>query len=269
MMKFLWQLFLPGRGDLSAPGSHDRIFWENQPACVYAIGDVHGHSELAAKLEAEIFEEAHDLPGTKWIVYLGDIVDRGPASASMIDLLLSRPPTGFKRKCILGNHEVMMLQFLRVPRKNLNWLDFGGQETLYSYGLDSGQIEQIRFSSKDGRSLLDSYVPDEHVKLLETMPVMIGSKDFILVHAGLRAGISPDKQSVFDLTTIREGFVDQEHDFGRVVVHGHTPVAKPEVSQYRVNVDTGAYATGLLTAARLRPGKNVSVMSVGHDNASG
>ena len=211
-------------------------------------------------LEDKIADDATE-PEDAEIVFLGDLIDRGPQSANVIDHLLSAQPSGIRRRFIAGNHEIMFLQFLAAPGRNLAWLDFGGLETLASYGISSSQVATFKSSNTNAQRYLKSHVPDEHVSFLKSMPLLIEYPHCILVHAGLRPGVALANQSANDLTGIRSEFLQSSTDFGKLVIHGHTPVSQAEHHGNRINVDTGAYATGCLSAARLEANGDVTFLT--------
>ncbi|MEO5806656.1 metallophosphoesterase family protein [Devosia sp.] len=232
--------------------SRERISADVWPAVIYAIGDVHGCRNQLDQLLAQIKVDAADIAGEKWIVMLGDYVDRGPQSAGVLDLLCAAPPAGFKRICLAGNHEVMFLEFLDNPRTEADWLRYGGIETLQSYG-----IVGETFGGKDmnaRRAILASHIPDEHIDLLKSLPVMISLPDTVFVHAGVRPGVLLQEQAEADLIWMREPFLGYDGALPYRVVHGHTPESDPVVLPHRIGIDTAAYATGVLTALKMTPG---------------
>lgn len=220
------------------------------PSVIYAIGDVHGCIAELEFLESLIVADAAAVDGEKWIVMLGDYLDRGPASAAVLDHLCRKPPAGFRRILLAGNHETMFLSYLQEPTRDDNWLRFGGIETLASYGMDLDRF--ISGSLSDRRRLLAVHIPDEHLALLSDLPVMLSVPGTSFVHAGLRPGLPLDRQADSDLLWIREPFLSSD-DLPTRVVHGHTPIGQPSLGPNRIGIDTGAYATGILTAARLGP----------------
>ena len=230
------------RAHLSAPE------W---PAAIYAIGDVHGCLTELRGLEQRIVEDAAAVEGEKWLVYLGDLVDRGPDSVGVLDRLLARPPQGFRRICLAGNHEIMMLAFLDNPASQPEWLQFGGQQTLASYGIDAARL--LATPARQRRAILDSHVPQDHVEFLTDLPLTLSLPGVVFVHAGLRPDIPVDRQAENDLLWIREEFFRAPPLPGRLVVHGHTPARDAVMLPGRICVDTGAFATGRLTAVRLSP----------------
>lgn len=225
---------------------------------VYAVGDVHGEARLLASLTDMIEADARELPGRKIIIFLGDYLDRGPQTAQVMDDLIRRRPAGFEVFHLCGNHEQMFLDFLDAPHPAHNWLRHGGIETLASYGIE---MDLRRVSRTALSALLASHIPDEHVIFLKGLPDIIRCKDMIFVHAGIRPGVPLELQARQDVLWIRDGFLDQALDPTRTVVHGHTPSAKPVLAPGRIGVDTGAYASGQLTAVRLRAGEDPLFLS--------
>lgn len=240
-----------------------RVVLAEEPAAIYAIGDVHGHLELLRALEALIVEDAESIPGEKWIVMLGDYVDRGPASAQVIDHLLGTPPVGFIRFCIAGNHEAEMVNFMRSPSAGSAWLTFGGHETLRSYGIAE---ERIVGSRRRLQQLVASHVPDEHLAFIAGLPVMIETPNFVFVHAGIRPGVATAEQSLQDLLWYRDDFAERYDELGKTVVHGHTIRDEVLLSPGRIAVDTGAFLTGRLSAVKLTAGGGVSVVAERQDS---
>lgn len=231
--------------------SYQRLTATDLPAVIYAIGDVHGHLNLLKALERQIFDDGALVGGEKWIVMLGDYIDRGPQSAQVIDHLLEPLDKNWQRICLCGNHEHAMALSLRDKGDFKIWLDFGGIETLMSYGITFQQINDLQKSWPDLKQVLDTHIPMAHRKFLASLASMLRVPGYVFVHAGLRPGISLDHQSDNDLLWIRNSFIGSEFDFGSTVVHGHTAIEEPYISPRRINIDTGAYATGCLTAIRI------------------
>lgn len=240
-------------GGNDEPGGAPRLSAAERPPLIYAVGDVHGCLDALKALEAKISADAAGEPGEKWLVMLGDYVDRGPQSAQVLDHLTAPPPAGFVRICLRGNHEAAMLAALEDGARIERWLAFGGEATLASYGLNATQISTLAGAGK-ARSklqLLQAYVPDEHVAFLTGLPVMLSVPGYVFVHAGLRPGVPLERQRDSDLLWIRDEFLVADHDFGVVVVHGHTPAVEPFLSPRRIGIDTGCFASGRLTGLRV------------------
>lgn len=233
------------------------------PDVIYAIGDVHGCLQQLVQLEDRIVADAAGAAGDRLIIMLGDLVDRGPDSAGVIDHMMRPPPAGFARLCLMGNHEAAMLEFLGRPRRGDGWLEFGGVETLLSYGLSLEQIQTASVSARQFRRLIETYLPDEHVQFLDALPLTIETPEAIFVHAGLRPGLPLGDQPETDLLWYRDDFSADYAEFGKVVVHGHSIVEEPLVAPYRIAIDTGCFATGRLTAVKLQSGRPPELIGVG------
>jgi serine/threonine protein phosphatase 1 len=221
----------------------------------YAIGDVHGRLDLLEDLLARIEADHRARPPAKaYLVFLGDLVDRGPDSRGVIDRLLNDPP-GFARNIFIrGNHEEFFEGALDGDQAMLqNWLVYGGTECCESYGISGGWL--INASPPDILTRLATTVPASHRKFLENMADSFRFGDYLFVHAGIRPGVALESQSSKDLRWIRDGFLDDRTDHGVTVVHGHTIVEEVEEHPNRIAIDTGAYRSGVLTAIGLEEGE--------------
>ncbi|MEP0236063.1 MULTISPECIES: metallophosphoesterase [Roseibium] len=218
---------------------------------IFAIGDVHGCLELQKKLEQLILEESNDVSRNKLILYLGDLVDRGPDSKGVIDHCLSPLPEGCERLSLCGNHDQLFFEFLLAPSLSAAWLDFGGQETLMSYGVDINQLIAGRANDEDLALALSEAIPGEHVRFLEALPVALTVPEAYFVHAGMRIGVPMEDQEDHDLMWIREDFLVDEAASDRLVVHGHSPAPTPRMGPGRIGIDTKAVGGGPLTALHL------------------
>ncbi len=230
------------------------------PERVYAIGDIHGHAELLDRMIAEIERDLSRRPtGRALTVTLGDYVDRGPDSRGVIDRLASNPfPTAFV--ALRGNHEAVFEEFLRDPTIAGYWRQLGGFETLHSYGVDVAPLMRGRGHEAAAEALRAALPPAHAVFLASLRPALTAGRYF-LCHAGVRPGVALERQREDDLLWIRDEFLDSTADFGKVVVHGHTPTAAAEIRPNRVNVDTGAFISGRLTCAVLEE-SGVRLLSV-------
>lgn len=219
---------------------------------VYAIGDVHGRLDLLRDLEARIADDANGRDAKRRvIVYLGDFVDRGYESRGVVDHLIAGGPDGFERKLLMGNHEEYLIRFLRDPSVGPSWMANGGIETMMSYGVETGAMHNAEQDIARVQADFRSALPDEHREFLSSLPVEHREGGYLFVHAGIRPGVALDDQDPEDLMWIRGEFLDDTRDHGVVVVHGHTVVDDPVDRPNRIGVDTGAYATGRLTAVVL------------------
>lgn len=220
---------------------------------VYAIGDIHGRVDLLRELYRRIEQDAEKRDVEKRvIVHLGDYIDRGPNAKEVIGCFCTPPLNGFERHWLLGNHEYDMLQFLAGDPAANRWLLNGGRETLQSYGITFG-TERCGDRELDRlRTALRENLPAEHQRFLNNLGLVYENGDFLFVHAGLRPGVAIEAQSTFDLLWIRGPFLNTTQEFGRIIVHGHSPFRTPQVRHNRIGIDTGAYHTGHLTALVLR-----------------
>ncbi|MEI6557289.1 MAG: metallophosphoesterase family protein [Rhodospirillaceae bacterium] len=220
---------------------------------VYAIGDIHGRFDLLTDLLARIDADARTLPagGRAHLVFLGDYVDRGNHSRAVLDHLIAWPHPRFEATFLRGNHEATMLQFLDDLSAGPGWLTYGGVNTLLSYGVRPPVDVPARLRLAAVQYHLREAIPTAHVAFLRSLSFYIEIGSYLFVHAGIRPGVPLDQQRYEDLVWIREDFLSSTTDHGRVVVHGHTISMEAESLPNRIGVDTGAYATGRLTAAIL------------------
>lgn len=242
--------------DMSVPQMRRKLFSHDRPDIVYAIGDVHGCFDLLQALQQKILADAAQQQGSKWIVMLGDYVDRGPKSSSVIHELL-KPMTGdIERFCLAGNHEETMLDFLADPHRDHAWLQFGGAETLRSYG-----IGEILYDMKAFRAQLHQMIPADHIAFMASLPSLLAVPGLCFVHAGVVNGTPLQRQEDKNLLWIRP---KQQTTPGAdnlfLTVHGHTPVRSVSLTDNRLNVDTGAFMTGRLSAVKITRGGDITVM---------
>jgi len=235
--------------------------------CIYAVGDIHGESRCLEALLSVItthyrqrMNEAGERP---IIVFLGDYVDRGPDSRGVLDILCRFAATdadgsGPACRFVSGNHEAALRAFLANPVTGAEWLDYGGAETLASYGLCTFPHLSDPVTLRDG---LEERLPTSHRAFLDLLEPMITLGDYVFVHAGVRPGVPLERQRLDDIQWIREPFLSSRRFHGKVVVHGHTPVDEPQILPNRIAIDTGAYATGVLSAISLNGAGN-SILKV-------
>ncbi len=213
----------------------------------YAVGDIHGRSDLLAQLLDHI-RDHHALMhggGEADIIFLGDYIDGGGDSLGVIDRLM-RGVDGFRTFHLLGNHETLMLNCLETDDRQVwhTWLSNGGDTTLESLGVS------LRFGGFDPDALRDALGPDR-IEWLWRLSLYEVRDSYLFVHAGIVPGVPLEDQQPHDLVWIRSRFLDSEADHGHIVVHGHTPGDDPVVKPNRICIDTGATSNGNLTAAVL------------------
>lgn len=221
---------------------------------VYAIGDVHGRLDVLGPLLHDIAKDALAArPAERpLLVLLGDYVDRGPESRGVIDLILQmQADATFEVAPLKGNHEEALLQFLDEPGFAATWMEHGGGATLASYGVQPSTARTDVESWAKVRDIFDQALPADHRRFYQTLELVRVVGDYAFVHAGVRPGVALEQQSERDLLWIRHEFLNDRGPFDKVIVHGHTPTEEPQMLKHRLGVDTGAYATGVLTAVRL------------------
>jgi serine/threonine protein phosphatase 1 len=219
---------------------------------VYAVGDIHGQARLLRELidliAADIAARPVPLPR---LIFLGDYVDRGVGTADVIEALSNGPLPGVPTECLMGNHEDIMLRALDDDALYEQWMRLGGLETLVSYGVPLFSRSGGPASGEERMAALRKRLPAHHHAFLRALKPCTRRSGYFFAHAGVRPGVALDRQDRNDLLTIRKDFHKYRQPLGAVVVHGHTPVREPEILENRINIDTGAYATGRLTAAVL------------------
>lgn len=229
---------------------------------IYAIGDIHGRYDLLRRLLDRVGEHAQALPPSEslHIVFLGDLVDRGPDSAKVVDFLYDLQQSTDQVIVLMGNHEEAMVQALEGDTGVLQrWLGVGGAETLQSYGV---RLPDARDDLRRYTRYLQASLPAQQVRWLRSLPLTARSGDYFFCHAGIRPGVPLPRQAREDLLWIRHDFVDDEADHGAVIVHGHTIERDVTIRPNRIGIDTGAYCHGILTALYLEDERQ-EVISVG------
>ncbi len=231
---------------------------------IYAIGDVHGRLDLLRDLVDKINEDAQSAGSASIkVVFLGDYVDRGMDSCGVINLLIEDPFPNFDTIYLKGNHEQAILDFLKDPAFGTTWKYYGGLETLHSYGLTEALAATTAEDFVDVAQEFRDVLPEQHVSFLSNLPTKATIGDYCFVHAGMRPGIPLDRQVDEDMLWIRDTFLSSKHDFGKIIVHGHTPTETPVLARNRIGIDTGAYMTGVLTALVLE-GEDYRFLQTGH-----
>jgi len=230
--------FLSGRRSPTAPRGHR----------VYAIGDVHGRLDLLEQMLDQIAQDDRARSRAKTtIIFLGDLIDRGPHSAQVVELLRDYRPTFAKAIFLMGNHEEIFLRILEGEMSLLReWLSFGGAECLKSYNLDPTMVK--RCSPAEVEKILKDAVPNEHQTFLKSFVDTASFGPYLFVHAGIRPGVPLANQDIQDLRWIRNPFLHDERDHGHIVVHGHSIQERIDLRPNRIGLDTGAYRTGILSA---------------------
>jgi serine/threonine protein phosphatase 1 len=230
---------------------------------VYAVGDIHGRLDLFVALvgAVETDDSARGSADTH-VVLLGDLVDRGPESAGVV--AAARLWNDHRKLRILcGNHEEMFLRSFDDLGIFRNFLLYGGRETVLSYPVDAQRFHAA--SLPEAQAMMADAVPREDLDFLAGFEDFVVVGDYLFVHAGIRPGERLEDQSVQDLRWIREPFLSHAGAHERIVVHGHTITAEPEIGDNRIGIDTGAYRSGRLTALGLEGDRRWLIEAIEED----
>ena len=217
---------------------------------VYAVGDIHGRCDLLELIHEGIDQDSRRRAAQrKVLVYLGDYVSRGIDSHRVVELVLRARPGGCEVVCLKGNHEDQLLRYLGGDLDaGRRWFEVDGLDTLAHYGvlarLGRERDEKVMESL---RQRFAGALPGEHREFFRRLAVSHVEGGYRFVHAGLRPGVPFAGQSEHDQMWIRRPFLDSDLDHGAVVVHGHSVSARLQLRHNRIGIDTGAYASGVLT----------------------
>jgi len=219
---------------------------------VYAIGDIHGRLDLFGQLLDLIeADDAQRPPLPCHLILLGDLVDRGPHSAQMVERALALRDASEKVHFIKGNHEEV---FIGAARGSAQFAGYcrriGGVQTLVSYGLDTESSAAM--ADDELASWMLNHIPRSHIDFLDSFEDMLRMGDYLFVHAGIRPGVQLQAQTAADLHWIRDEFLTHRGDHGAIIVHGHSITAKVDEQLNRVGIDTGAWNSGKLSAIGLQ-----------------
>ncbi len=227
---------------------------------IYAIGDIHGRLDLLMELlEAIIFDRAHTIsnarvPSQTFIVFLGDYIDRGHQSREVIEFLSQVSIVDTEIIFLKGNHEQVAIEFLNQENSEIKWLDYGGVETLSSYGLDVKDAKPEGAELSALKSQFADALPNHHLRFLNGLKSYWIRDEFMFVHAGVKPGKPVESQTDKEFLWIRDDFLNSIQKLPFIIVHGHTPEPEPVWDGRRIGVDTGAYISNTLTAAKLYKG---------------
>lgn len=215
---------------------------------VYAVGDVHGRLDLLDMLLNDIaYDNRQRGECDTLIIFLGDLIDRGPHSAQVVDRLLALRGDLPTMRFLLGNHEEVFLNAVSGDLKALKFCTrIGGRETIMSYGIS--EHEYLTLDFPELLEELQARVPPAHIEFLSSFEDLILLGDYAFVHAGVRPGVALADQRVSDLRWIRDSFLNHRNEMEKVIVHGHSISEQVEEYHYRIGLDTGAFASGKLSA---------------------
>lgn len=229
---------------------------------VYAIGDIHGRLDLLGEILARIGEDSAGSDLDIHCIFLGDVIDRGPESAGVVTRLMRGVSCADRTSFIMGNHEELLLHAARGERSALStFARAGGRETMLSYGLTPHDYDALDLAGL--ADAINSLIPATHLAFLADFQDRLSIGDYRFVHAGVRPNLSFEEQRTSDLRWIRREFLEHRGSFDGVVVHGHTVSEEAELLPQRIGIDTGAYATGRLTALVLEGGEQRLIQTAG------
>ncbi|WP_342746761.1 metallophosphoesterase [Sphingopyxis indica] len=218
---------------------------------VYAIGDIHGRDDLFAQMIDHIrADHAARGPAHLTLILLGDLVDRGAQSAAVVERAMNLRHEFADTRLLIGNHEECFLAALTGDVRRVRYfMRIGGDATVRSYWQDDASLATATFEEVAER--LPKLVPSEHVNFLSMGEDVVEIGDYVFVHAGIRPGVPLEKQALSDLRWIREEFLDDPGDHGKMVVHGHSITSEPDQRSNRIGIDVGAFRSGTLAALGL------------------
>lgn len=227
---------------------------------IFAIGDIHGRLDLLGELLKAISRRAQSTQPE--LIFLGDYIDRGPDSRGVVELLVHCDiKQAFRPVFLKGNHEATLLEFLSDPRIGPSWQQFGGGETLMSYGVRPPGLKTDASAWEDASRQLAKVMPREHRAFYEALELTAERGCYLFAHAGVNPSKPIDLQDEADLLWVREAFLDDDRALARVIVHGHTPQSEPSKDHRRIGLDLGGYQTGRLAAAHIL-GSDVTFVTV-------
>lgn len=217
---------------------------------VYAVGDIHGRLDLLDDILERISEDRRSFHGQCEIIFLGDYINRGPASAQVLDRLCSISTRSPRHRFLMGNHEEIFLRVLNQENDMLKlFIRMGGRQTVLSYGVSEDRYRTASYD--DIEMLLQDCVPDEHRIFLKNLENQVVVGDYLFVHAGVDVNKGIHEQDPKVTRWIRNEFTHSEQQCEKTIVYGHTVYEEVDQRGCRIGIDTGAYASGKLTAIAL------------------
>ena len=219
---------------------------------VYAIGDIHGRNDLLQQLLDKISQDDRQRDSARSeIIFLGDLVDRGPDSAGVIDTAMRARETFGNVRYLMGNHEEVYLAASTGDEKAVRFFNrIGGRETILSY--DISMEEYVGLDMTQLALRIPQLFPREHIDFISGFEDQITIGDYAFVHAGVRPGVPLSEQRQKDLRWIRDDFLSAQQAHEKVIVYGHTINDEVVETGTRIGIDTGAYYSEKLTALALQ-----------------
>jgi serine/threonine protein phosphatase 1 len=252
----------PKATETDGPTEPPEVFESSIDRLTYAIGDIHGRNDLFLKMLVDIRNDADAVGERPRIIILGDFIDRGPCSAEVIISILRLQAQSWCDTVVLvGNHEFALIKFCLDSSCGWLWLEYGGMATLASYGvaLGSDKSDYSRWPELQRRVI--RAIPRSHMKVLTDAKINFIAGDYLFVHGGVDPTLPLETQGPDTFLWIRDAFLSSPKSCDYVVVHGHSARVDASNLRWRIGVDTGAYATGILSAVKLS-GANREIMQV-------
>ncbi|CAL4869883.1 Bis(5'-nucleosyl)-tetraphosphatase, symmetrical (plasmid) [Asticcacaulis sp. MM231] len=242
----------PKTRETPGPPDGPQVFSSSIDRLTYAIGDIHGRNDLFLKMLLDIRNDAEAVGEKPRIVLLGDYIDRGPNSAEVLTSILRlQTQTWCDTAVLVGNHEFALIKFCLDSSCGWLWLEHGGTATLASYGILVGADKSDFSQWPELQQKVIRSIPKSHMKLMCEAKIKFIAGDYLFVHGGVNPDLPLDLQDAETLLWIREAFLSSPKSCDYVVVHGHSAKVVASNLEWRIGVDTGAYATGILTAVKL------------------
>lgn len=218
---------------------------------VYAIGDIHGRNDLLNKMiEMIIADDGERGDAQSEIIFLGDLIDRGPDSNGVIETAMQLRQKLRDVRFLMGNHEEVYLKAAEGNKKATKFFNrIGGKETILSY--DITIKEYLELDNAELAERIPDLFPSEHIDFIKTFEDQIIIGDYAFVHAGIRPGVPLSEQEPNDMRWIREEFLSSKDPHEKVIIYGHTINDDVVEKGNRIGIDTGAYYTEKLTAIGL------------------
>lgn len=215
---------------------------------LYAIGDIHGRRDLLDHLLERIDEDDAKRPQAhSQLIFLGDLIDRGDDSRGVVERLMSLAASSPNVRFLKGNHEELLIRVCEGDHRAVGLFHrVGGRETMLSYGMSEADYDALDLSELAAE--VPHHIPPAHLEFLKNFDDWIEAGDYLFVHAGIRPGLTLEDQETSDLRWIRREFTQHEGLFDHMVIHGHTISEHVDERPNRIGIDTGAFATGTLTA---------------------
>ena len=220
---------------------------------VYAVGDIHGELQLlkglVTRIRADV--ERDGTLGPKKLIFMGDYVDRGEDSRGVLQFLSELSISNCEIIFLRGNHEQQMIDFVDDPLAKKRWLDWGGMETLESFDRPTIFATASDGDLIDAAKAFGTALGDLRTFIDEQTRYWWRVGNVVFSHGGMEPALPIDEQRPKTMLWGSQNFMERGGPPGFWHVHGHVIHEEPAIIGNRIAIDTGAYRTGVLTAARI------------------